>query len=628
MYVTISQLLEWGVSQEEIDARLREGRWQRFQAGQTSDLEPAILLSSLPPELQLQWAKQPPTPLSIERLTVLLAETEGRRLAERETEIAELLSHLGSDEREAWLRESLRLARLIERYQRLRPKRHCSRNGRIEFISEIYQFCQEVVCREPLILARQPRLAEVPSPHTLERWSRAYWKGGLLAFLSGMGRSPAGHSGRRRAAISAAAIEWVNAHWRRFRGPRPLYKALKEEAALQGWQAPSESWLYRLWQRMPEIVKTAHLQGQQAYESKHALFVPRDYTDLEALQVLCGDHSERDVTVLLPDGMLKRPWLTVWYDLRTGLIRGWHLDLTPSSVTAGLAYADGVQNFGVQPSARPDEGFFSYVYTDRGRDYRSHHWDGKVIAVHQSAMRIEGGLEFMMVERQIGVLADLQLRHLLARGRNAKEKPVERLFKDLSAWEANLFPEYCGGKPGERPDAWRERYARHQRFLKGQELASPFIRFDEYRERLAGFITRANASPHERPTLRSERLMPVEEYRRLYTTRYEIQPETPALLLLKSDRRIIRKNGVQCFQKHWYYYHEAMSPYKGASVEMRYADGDYNKVAKHFLIIKERLSDCHDYLIQNRQMSPTNNYQDRIIVNRSSFQVRVSFNST
>jgi hypothetical protein len=311
----------------------------------------------------------------------------------------------------------------------------------------------------------------------------------------------------------------------------------------------------------------------------YAPYVPRDFTDLEALQVLCGDHSERDVTVLLDDGSLARPWLTLWQDLRTGLIWGWHLDLTPSSVTAGLAYADGVMNFGAQPLSRPEQNFFPYVYTDRGRDYRSHHWDGRVIAVHREAMRLEGGgLELLRVERRVGVLDDLTVRHLLARGRNPKEKPVERVFRDLSDWEQNTFAEFCGRDARGRPDAWRQMYALHEQSVRGERPSSPFMRFGQYREELAGFITHYNATAHERPTLGGALIVPLEEYRRLYTTRYEIAHEALALLLMKAEKRVIRKNGVQCFQRHWFYWHERMSVYKGQAVEVRYSDSDYGRV--------------------------------------------------
>lgn len=47
---------------------------------------------------------------------------------------------------------------------------------------------------------------------------------------------------------------------------------------------------------------------------------------------------------------------------------------------------------------------------------------------------------------------------------------------------------------------------------------------------------------------------------------------------MKSDQRVVGKNGVQCFQKHWFYFEELMSEFKGCSVEIRYSDDDYNKV--------------------------------------------------
>jgi hypothetical protein len=47
---------------------------------------------------------------------------------------------------------------------------------------------------------------------------------------------------------------------------------------------------------------------------------------------------------------------------------------------------------------------------------------------------------------------------------------------------------------------------------------------------------------------------------------------------MKSEQRVIGKNGVQCFLKHWFYFEESMSEFKGRSVEIRYSDDDYSKV--------------------------------------------------
>ena len=372
------------------------------------------------------------------------------------------LGRLPQEERPAWIKEANRLARIVEHYAGLRPKRRRHAiTGRYEFVSDAFALCQQAACRDPVILKREPHRARPPSPHTLDDWRRAFRRDGLLTFLRCLSSQSTAKSDLRRAKISPAALSWVNSHWRSFDSPRQLYEALGKQAARHGWTIPGEQWLYRKWRVMPAIIQTQHRDGWQAYEARYAPYAPRDFTDLEALQVLCGDHSERDVTVLLKDGSLVRPWLTMWFDLRTGLIWGWHLDLTPSSVTAGLAYADGVENFGAQPPARPEEDFFSYVYTDRGRDYRSHYWDGRVLAVHERAMSLEGGLEFVITERRVGILEELRVKHLTARGYNAKEKPVERIHRDLSTWEQNTFAEYCGRDAKSRPERWHKLYEQH-----------------------------------------------------------------------------------------------------------------------------------------------------------------------
>ena len=71
--------------------------------------------------------------------------------------------------------------------------------------------------------------------------------------------------------------------------------------------------------------------------------------------------------------------------------------------------------------------------------------------------------------------------------------------------------------------------------------------------------------------------MPIEEYQRLYTTRFEIADESLAIFLMRRDSRKIGKIGVQMFGGKWFQ-HEAMSQFKGEAVEVRYSDSDYSRI--------------------------------------------------
>lgn len=152
------------------------------------------------------------------------------------------------------------------------------------------------------------------------------------------------------------------------------------------------------------------------------------------------------------------------------------------------------------------------------------------------------------------------------------------MFRDISDWEENTFAEFCGREPKERPEAGRRLYAQHQRDAPKSAQDSPFMSFETYRQALSQFSSGYNSTAHERTNLGGERLVPLDEYRRLYTTRYEIKPETLTLLLMKTQQRTVRKNGVQCFRRHWFYWHDQLSLYKGRAVEVRYSDNDYSRV--------------------------------------------------
>ena len=575
MYIPAEQVIELGVSRSTLRQKLDSGEWrsrgQRYRRNKSSH----VLVASLPLEYQIKLLQRAALSDSRAKSDELIDVSE----YSHENQMTAALLRLPPEERSAWIDEALRLANLVERYASIKPKRRSNpETGDHKFVPAVDRLCEEMACKSQVILKREPHRADPPSPYTLDDWLRAYREEGLLVFFRKAPTTDPKKIDNRLAAMSKGAMEWINNNWQTFRSPGALYDAIRKMGKEKGWTLPSRSWFYRTWINMPEIVKTFHLEGETAYISKHAPYVPRDYTDLQALQVLCGDHSERDVTILLPDGTLARPWSSLWYDLRTGLIWGWHMDSTPSSQTAGLAYADGIRNFGAQPPSRPEDGYYSYVYTDHDRTYKSHHWDGSVIAVHRQAMQIDGGLEFLLVQRRVGILDDFSVKHLLARRRNGREKPVERVHKVISDWEENSFKEYCGRDAKSRPDCWHKLYARHLQFTRGKRSDSPFMSFEEYREEFAAFVARYNSSAHQRATLGGKSIVPIDEYRRLYPNRYEIGQEALALLLMKADKRVIGKDGVQCFQSNWFYYHEAMSEFKGLTVEVRYSDEDYNRV--------------------------------------------------
>lgn len=198
--------------------------------------------------------------------------------------------------------------------------------------------------------------------------------------------------------------------------------------------------------------------------------------------------------------------------------------------------------------------------------------------MHERTTDLTGNFLYLLVEKKVGIIDEFKVNQLLANKRNPKEKPVERLGKDLSEWEKNTFKEYCGKNPTERPEAWYKLYEKHNKQQKKQLKTSPFIDFDDYQRGLEIFIQKYNSSIHEKVSLGGRKIIPTEEFRDLYKTKYEIAPETVAMLLMKSTTRTIGKNGINCFQKNWFYWNDEMSLYKKKKVEVRFSERDYKKV--------------------------------------------------
>lgn len=60
---------------------------------------------------------------------------------------------LPQKERPAWIKEANRLARIVEHYATLRPKRRRHPlTGHYEFVPDAFALCQQAACRDPVIL--------------------------------------------------------------------------------------------------------------------------------------------------------------------------------------------------------------------------------------------------------------------------------------------------------------------------------------------------------------------------------------------------------------------------------------------------------------------------------------------
>jgi len=607
VWLSVRDAVTLGVSKRTLLWRIKQGKVRSREGPEHANGRPArlVLLVDLPVEAQRKWAERNGLLAGVGNGSERDEAEAGQSGPENEENPKNILGYPESDgldklagallrfsieERTAWFEELKRLREVLRKFEQITPRRVSSKeSGGKEYTAEALAICQEAACVDPIILKREPRRAH-PEPRSLERWLgrlNRYGPRGLLRAENGEGpmvkakRERLAGGDRRRAKISPQAVKWVSENWRRYHSALYLYKAAKKVAKEEKWVLPSVTWFRRQWNKLPAPVRTMKELGMKAYTEKWAPYVPRDYSDLGALQVLCGDHSQRDVSVVL-NGELVRPWLTLWQDMRTGLLWGRHLGTVPSSYTIGKAYYNGVKTWGAQPFGQPDRQ--SYIYTDQGKDYKSKHLVGEITVheqVHQKAARIDGRMALVLVQRQIGMFAEADVKQLLARGYNAQEKPVERTHRTLSEGEKDLVG-YCGKGTEHRPEQWRKMYAQHMKAQKraqknGENGSSPFMTWAEYEKWLDEWIFEYNRSEHQRVVLGGAKVVPLEEFNRLYTSPYQLSEEALSLLLLKSDVRKIGKMGVQVkgAQGHWWYYAGEMAEFKGAIVEVIYDESDY-----------------------------------------------------
>ncbi len=230
------------------------------------------------------------------------------------------------------------------------------------------------------------------------------------------------------------------------------WRLASQKALENGWKVSARRTVATFIAKIPLAERVFTREGEKAYTDQCEPFIERDYSTLAANEAWNSDHHKLDLWVETGKKIdprtgaetprLARPWITVWQDMRSRKIVGWHVFAgDPCTDTIILSFKQACISYGL-----PDR-----VYTDNGRDFLSFALQGKTRAQHfrrrheAEAQRLQGIFSRMKVEARA-----VQPYH-------GQSKPVERFFGTLESQCIRLWPTYCGSSPAERPEGLQKR---------------------------------------------------------------------------------------------------------------------------------------------------------------------------
>lgn len=234
--------------------------------------------------------------------------------------------------------------------------------------------------------------------------------------------------------------------------------------------------------QIPEPVKTMARQGEEAYRNAE-LIIHRDLASMQVYDAVVFDHRLLDLFSLIREGRgwkLCRPWLTAAIDSRSRKWLGWCFVETPSSDSIATVLRQIFVKFGLPKS----------VYFDRGKDFRAQWLAGRKLETRAIAA-IDG-----LPAKWNGVLDSLGVRITSALAYNARAKLIEPNFNNIANFDKTL-PEYCGHKPGARPERLDKLLKEHEAWVSGERESTPFRTIEEVAKLYTDFIEHdLNERPH------------------------------------------------------------------------------------------------------------------------------------
>lgn len=314
--------------------------------------------------------------------------------------------------------------------------------------------------------------------------------------------------------------------------PAPNYYTLRRN--LKSWEAahPQDSFLLR--------------NGVEAWENAYGMYIPRDTDALAVNEIWMMDHSPMDMFCAHPKtGKPVRPWMTTCEDVRSRVIMGYVMCLTPSSQTIARALRTAI-------TREEYHGIPQAIYVDNGKDFRCKRFDGTM----QHFGKIDVSREMMTV------ISALNIRKIQAKPYRGQSKAqVERWFGTIERGFVNMLPGYAGHDIKSRP----------RKKLKEQIENGELLSFEETKE----FFTKAVDAYHHRKHRGIGDRAPLEVFYELWDRKQRLaRPEALDLLLMKKEDKKITRDGIRIEGQIYFRYDEAFMGAIGQRATVGYDPDD------------------------------------------------------
>ncbi len=302
---------------------------------------------------------------------------------------------------------------------------------------------------------------------------------------------------KRKSAWSPEAETFLKSYYlqlikdRNINSKMAAWKALQKMAAEQGWDIGCQAGAYAILKQIPKLYLDYAIGGNRALDN--IFYIKRDWSNLKPAQIFIGDQHICDFWVKeVKDGKERyyRPTFYVWEDAASRCIAGLSVDENYNSDTVNEALYMAITRFG----------FFDCTYNDNGTSECSK----ATTTIIDELIALSGGRTRMMdiselyrmkdgsysVEDENGQIIDIapdinvwrkKHRRIYANVKNAKTKPIERLFSTLEMKMAQMgIPGHvvtpgCPADQEEKESKELERQKRNGEILTLDEFVYKFI---------------------------------------------------------------------------------------------------------------------------------------------------------